>query len=202
MSYDKNVLFSISYGLYILSANSSNTDNACVINTLSQITSSPDTVCVTVNKKNFTNEIIKKSKKFNVSILSTDADFELIKRFGFQSGRDIDKFVGFKDMYRSQNGIYFINKGANSFISVDIDEIIDFDTHDMFVGHITDTAVLSDKESLTYSYYQDNIKPKQNDNKKTGYVCTVCGYIHESDTLPDDFVCPVCKHGTSAFVKL
>lgn len=202
MSYDKNVLFNISYGLYILSANSSNTDNACVINTLSQITSSPDTVSVTVNKKNFTNEMIKKSKKFNVSILSTDADFELIKRFGFQSGRDIDKFVGFKDMYRSQNGIYFINKGANSFISVDIDEIIDFDTHDMFVGHITDTAVLSDKESLTYSYYQDNIKLKQNDNKKTGYVCTVCGYIHESDTLPDDFVCPVCKHGASAFVKL
>ncbi|HIU68828.1 MAG: flavin reductase [Clostridiales bacterium] len=202
MEFDKSVLFNISYGLYVLTTQFGKEDNGCIINTLSQITDTPVVVSVNVNKKNYTAELISKSKKFNVSMLSTDAGFDMFQHFGFQSGRDVDKFADFEDVYRSQNGVYFVNRGTNAFISAEVDDIIDFDTHLMFVGHVTDGGRLSNRESMTYTYYQNNVKPKKKPADEGAYVCTVCGYVHEGGKPPADFICPVCKHGASYFVKM
>lgn len=201
---ENSALFKVGYGLYILSAKNENRDNACMINTFMQISDNPLTGIISVNKENCTYDIIRETKKFNVSILSTDTPFELIKHFGFQSGKTCNKFDNFNNVKRSKNGLLYLSEYTNAFLSGEVIEMLDFNSHTVFKALITDAVNLSDAETLTYSYYQKNIKPKP-DAPKTpgkGYRCSICNYVLDSDTLPDDFICPICKHGASDFVKL
>ena len=202
---DSSSVYKISYGLYVLTASQGDKDNGCIINTLSQLTSSPMQISVTVNKANLTHDMIKATGVFNVSVIDTSADFSLFKHFGFQSGRNVQKF-GTPDSYKfspcyADNGVLYVKSGANAFLSGKVVNEIDLGTHTMFIAEITDGEVLSDKPSMTYEYYQQNVKPKPAE-KKTGWVCKVCGYIYEGEELPDDFVCPVCKHRREDFERL
>lgn len=199
-------VYKISYGLYVLTASDGDKENGCIINTLAQQTSSPMQISVTVNKANLTHDMIKSTGKFNVSVIDQSADFSLFKHFGFQSGKNAQKF-GTPDSYKfspcySDNGLLYIKSGTNAFMSGKVVNEIDLGTHTMFIAEMTDAEVLSDKPSMTYEYYQANVKPKPAAPKKTGWVCKVCGYIYEGENLPDDFVCPICKHGASDFEKL
>lgn len=196
-----NVMFNISYGLYILTAKTEKL-NGCVINALSQVTSTPNRIIIAINKNNFTTEQILKTKKFNVSILNEEANFDLIKRFGFTSGKNINKFEDFSDYKIAENEIPFITQGTNSYISAEVLEVCDLGSHYEFLAEVTKEVSLNDIPSITYSYYQSNIKPKQaNSNKKVVYVCSVCGYVYEGDPLPEDFICPICKHDAKYFIK-
>ena len=196
-----NVMFNISYGLYILTAKTEKL-NGCVINVLSQVTSTPNRIIIAINKNNFTTEQILKTKKFNVSILNEEANFDLIKRFGFTSGKNVNKFEDFSDYKIAENEIPFITQGTNSYISAEVLEVRDLGTHYEFLADVTKEVSLNDIPSITYSYYQSNIKPKQaNSNKKVVYVCSVCGYVYEGDPLPEDFICPICKHDAKYFIK-
>lgn len=196
-----NVMFNISYGLYILTAKTEKL-NGCVINVLSQVTSTPNRIIIAINKNNFTTEQILKTKKFNVSILNEEANFDLIKRFGFASGKNVNKFEDFSDYKIAENEIPFITQGTNSYISAEVLEVRDLGTHYEFLADVTKEVSLNDIPSITYSYYQSNIKPKQaNSNKKVVYVCSVCGYVYEGDPLPEDFICPICKHDAKYFIK-
>lgn len=196
-----NVMFNISYGLYILTAKTEKS-NGCVINALSQVTSTPNRIIIAINKNNFTTEQILKTKKFNVSILNEEANFDLIKRFGFASGKNINKFEDFSDYKIAENEIPFITQGTNSYISAEVLEVRDLGSHYEFLAEVTKEVSLNDIPSITYSYYQSNIKPKQaNSNKKVVYVCSVCGYVYEGDPLPEDFICPICKHDAKYFIK-
>ncbi len=196
-----NVMFNISYGLYILTAKTDKI-NGCVINALSQVTSTPNRIMIAVNKNNFTTQQILNTHKFNVSILNEETDFDLIKRFGFSSGKDTNKFNNFSAYKIAENGIPYITKGTNSYISAEVVEIHDLDTHYEFIAEIRAEVSLNDIPSITYSYYQTNIKPKlSKSKKKVVYVCSVCGYVYEGDYLPKDFICPLCKHDATYFVK-
>ena len=196
-----NVMFNISYGLYILTAKTEKL-NGCVINALSQVTSTPNRIIIAINKNNFTTEQILKTKKFNVSILNEEANFDLIKRFGFASGKNVNKFEDFSDYKIAENEIPFITQGTNSYISAEVLEVRDLGSHYEFLADVTKEVSLNDIPSITYSYYQSNIKPKQaNSNKKVVYVCSVCGYVYEGDPLPEDFICPICKHDAKYFIK-
>jgi flavin reductase (DIM6/NTAB) family NADH-FMN oxidoreductase RutF len=196
-------LFKIGYGLYVLTARDENKDNGCITNTMLQITSNPPFVAViTVNKQNYTHDLIMKSREFNISTLTVETPFDVFKHFGFQSGKTVDKFSDFKDIARSNNGVIYIPKYSNAFLSFRVMETIDFGTHTMFKAEVIDGEVLNNVESLTYSYYQQHIKPKPQPVQKTGYRCNICGYIYEGDPLPSDFICPLCKHGASDFVKI
>lgn len=196
-----NVMFNISYGLYILTAKTEKL-NGCVINVLSQVTSTPNRIIIAINKNNFTTEQILKTKKFNVSILNEETNFDLIKRFGFTSGKNINKFEDFSDYKIAENEIPFITQGTNSYISAEVLEVRDLGSHYEFLADVTKEVSLNDISSITYSYYQSNIKPKQaNSNKKVVYVCSVCGYVYEGDPLPEDFICPICKHDAKYFIK-
>ena len=196
-------LFKASYGLYLLSAKSDERENACIINTFLQITSNAPVGClISVNKQNYTHELISKTLKFNLSVLSVEAPFELLKRFGFQSGREVDKFMDFNDIARSENGLPYLTNYANAFLSFDVFDTIDFVSHTLFKATLTESKILSQKESMTYDYYQRNVKPKPQADKKTGYRCNICGYVYEGEVLPPDFICPICKHGVSDFVKI
>lgn len=196
-----NVMFNISYGLYILIAKTEKL-NGCVINALSQVTSTPNRIIIAINKNNFTTEQILKTKKFNVSILNEEANFDLIKRFGFTSGKNINKFEDFSDYKIAENEIPFITQGTNSYISAEVLEVRDLGSHYEFLAEVAKEVSLNDIPSITYSYYQSNIKPKQaNSNKKVVYVCSVCGYVYEGDPLPEDFICPICKHDAKYFIK-
>lgn len=199
-------LFNISYGLYVLTANLDGKDNGCIINTVTQVTSEPNQISIAVNKSNYTRDMIAASKKFTASIISQAADFELFKRFGFQSGRDADKFAGFFDTQRGANGTLIITAGTNAFISAYVTQEIDLGTHSLFIASITDMDVLSDTPAATYSYYHANIKPKpqpvQSTSGKTIWRCRICGYEYEGDELPADFICPLCKHPASDFEKV
>ncbi len=196
-----NVMFNISYGLYILTAKTEKL-NGCVINALSQVTSTPNRIIIAINKNNFTTEQILKTKKFNVSILNEEANFDLIKRFGFASGKNINKFEDFSDYKIAENEIPYISQGTNSYISAEVLEVRDLGSHYEFLADVTKEVSLNDIPSITYSYYQSNIKPKQaNSNKKVVYVCSVCGYVYEGDPLPEDFICPICKHDAKYFIK-
>lgn len=196
-----NVMFNISYGLYILTAKTDKA-NGCVINALSQVTSTPNRIMIAVNKDNFTAGQILETKKFNISILDEEADFELIKRFGFASGKNTNKFDDFSDYEIAKNGIPYIAKGTNSYISAEVVEIIDLGTHYEFLAEVTEEVSLNDVPSITYAYYQENIKPKTaSSQKKVVYICSVCGYVYEGDPLPKDFVCPWCLHDATYFVK-
>ena len=196
-----NVMFNISYGLYILTAKTEKL-NGCVINALSQVTSIPNRIIIAINKNNFTTEQILKTKKFNVSILNEEANFDLIKRFGFASGKNVNKFEDFSSFKLAENGIPYISQGTNSYISAEVLEVRDLGSHYEFLAEVTKEVSLNDIPSITYSYYQSNIKPKQaNSNKKVVYVCSVCGYVYEGDPLPEDFICPICKHDAKYFIK-
>lgn len=195
-----NVMFNISYGLYILSAKTEKA-NGCVINALSQVTSTPNRIMIAINKNNFTTSQILKTKKFNVSILNEEANFDLIKRFGFASGKDTDKFEDFNGYKTAENGIPYITEGTNSYISAEVVEVRDLGTHYEFLADVTKEVSLNEIPSITYAYYQKNIKPKVTQKKKVVYICSVCGYVYEGDPLPKDFVCPLCLHDATYFVK-
>lgn len=195
-----NVMFNISYGLYILSAKTEKA-NGCVINALSQVTSTPNRIMIAINKNNFTTSQILKTKKFNVSILNEEANFNLIKRFGFASGKDTDKFEDFNGYKTAENGIPYITEGTNSYISAEVVEVRDLGTHYEFLADVTKEVSLNEIPSITYAYYQKNIKPKVTQKKKVVYICSVCGYVYEGDPLPEDFVCPLCLHDATYFVK-
>ena len=197
-----NAMFNISYGLYVLTAKEGEKDNGCIVNTLQQVTTTPNAVSVTVNKQNYTYDMIQRTAKFNVSLLSTAADFEIFKRFGFQSGKDTDKFQGFEGITRSQNGLYYVNTVTNSYISGEVFQTVDLGTHTMFLAKVTAMDVLSEDPSLTYAYYHRNVKPKPQAPKKSGYRCKICGYVYEGEPLPEGFICPLCKHGAEDFEKI
>ena len=200
---DVIALFKASYGLYVLSAKDGEQDVACIINTFLQITSNSPVRClISVNKQNYTHEIISKTGKFNLSVLSMETPFELFKRFGYQSGRDVDKFKDFNSFSRSENGLTYLTDFANAFLSFDVLNTVDFDTHTLFTATLTESKILNQTDSMTYDYYHQNVKPKPQTDKKTGYRCNICGYVYESETLPADFICPLCKHGAADFVKI
>ncbi len=191
-------MFKLSYGLFVLSANDGK-DNACIINTAIQVTDSPKRISIAVNKANLTCEMIEKTNKFTVSVLSEKATFDIFKQFGFASGRDKDKFSDFYYYKHAENGTIYIVEYANAFVSCSVIEKIDCGTHMLFIADVTEAQVLSDDASMTYAYYFENVKPKPQSQKKKGYVCKICGYIYEGDELPEDFICPLCKHGASDF---
>ena len=202
---DKKSVYKLSYGLFVLTASEGDKDNGCIVNTVIQLTSDPMQIAVTVNKGNLTHDMIKNTGKFNVSVIDNTAPFELFKHFGFQSGRESMKF-GTSDSYKfapkyADNGLLYVSAYANAFMSGKVVKEIDLGTHTMFVAQMTDGEVLSNKPSMTYEYYLANVKPRPQ-QKKTGWVCKVCGYVYEGDMLPDDFVCPICKHGAADFEKI
>lgn len=194
-----NALFNIPYGLYILTAKT-NKYNGCVINTLQQVTSNPNRISITVNKDNYTTKMIEQTGEFNVSILDTSANFDIIKHFGFSSGKDVDKFKDFLDYELAKNGIPYITKHTNSYFCAKVVSKLDVGTHIIFVADIIDSEIISSNKSLTYDYYQSNIKPRA-EQSNNSYVCKICGYVHNSDILPTDFICPICKHGAEVFEK-
>lgn len=195
---DLSALFNLGYGLYVVTSNDGKKDNGLIVNTVTQVTNTPNRVAVTVNKANYSHHIIKQTGIMNVNCLSTDAPFEVFENFGFKSGRTADKFADIKTL-RSDNGLIFLTKYINSFMSLKVVQYIDLDTHGMFICEVTEARVLSDRETMTYNYYQNNVKPKPATEGKKGFVCKVCGYVYEGETLPDDYVCPLCKHGASDF---
>jgi len=199
---DSKALFKIGYGLYVLTANDGIKDNGCIINTVMQVTSDPCQIAIAVNKLNYTNQMIQKTKKFNVSVLSEASDFGIFKHFGFQSGANVNKFESFPDAKRSPNGLYYITKNTNAFMSAYVKQEIDLATHTLFIAQLVEAQVLSDTPTVTYDFYQKNIKPKPEETKKSGWRCKICGYIYEGETLPPDYICPLCKHGAEDFEKI
>ena len=200
---EKNAFFSFSYGLFVLTARDGKKDNGCIINTAAQLTDTPKRVSIAVNKANFTHDMIRKTGVFNLSMLSTDAPFGLFQHYGFQSGRDVDKFADVKGMARATNGVYYLPYSTNAFVSGKVTQEIDLGTHTLFIADVTEARVLSGAPSMTYSFYFANVKPKPAAlTKQTGWVCKICGYVYEGETLPADFICPLCKHGAEDFEKL
>lgn len=200
---DTKSLFKLTYGLYLLTANHNGKDNGCIINTAVQVANSPDRIAVSVTKGSLTENMIKESRKFNISAISTDAEFSLFEHFGMKSGRDIDKFADFTDVKRSPNELFYLTKWANAYISVYVQEIVDLGSHTLFIGQMVGGEVLSDKESCSYAYYHANIKPKPAASSGVkGWRCTICGYEYEGEELPSDFICPLCKHPASDFEKM
>ena len=192
----------IGYGLYVLTARDENKDNGCIINTAIQVTSQPNRIAVTVNKANLTHDMIMKTKKLNISVISEEAKFSLFQHFGFQTGRDTDKFAGYESAARTYNDLYYVTEGTNAYISAYVTETVDLGTHTMFIGDVTYAEVLNDVPSATYAYYHAHIKPQPEKTDKKGFRCKVCGYVYEGDELPADFVCPLCKHGPDDFEKI
>lgn len=197
----KETLFKLSYGLFVLSARDGEKDNGCIINTVMQVTDTPLQIAVGINKDNYTYEMIKKTGTFNVSVLTEEVPFSVFENFGFKSGRTEDKFSSFENKERSENGIFYLTKYTNAYISAKVVNTVDCGTHMMLIAEVTDAKTLSEAPSVTYDYYFKNIKPKP-EAKKKGYVCKICGYVYEGDPLPEDFICPLCKHPASDFEPL
>lgn len=195
---DLTALFKIGYGLYVVTSNDGTKDNGLIVNTVTQLTDNPNRIAVNINKANYSHHVIKKTGVMNVNCLSVEAPFEVFQNFGFQSGRTVDKFANWP-AYRSDNGLMFLPKYINAFMSLKVEQYVDLDTHGMFICTVTEARVMSDKETMTYTYYQNNVKPKPQTEGKKGFVCKVCGYIYEGDVLPDDYICPLCKHGVADF---
>ena len=195
---DLTALFRIGYGLYVVTSNDGKKDNGLIVNTVTQLTDTPNRVAVNINKANYSHHIIKQTGILNVNCLSVDAPFSVFERFGFQSGRTVDKFEGITPV-RSDNGLVILPKYINAAISLKVEQYVDLDTHGMFICSVTEARVMNDKETMTYTYYQNNVKPKPDTEGKKGFVCKICGYIYEGDVLPDDFICPLCKHGAADF---
>ncbi|MBQ8380747.1 MAG: flavin reductase [Clostridia bacterium] len=197
---DLTALFKIGYGLYVVTSNDGMKDNGLIVNTVSQVTNTPNRIAVTINKENYSHHVIKQTGKMNVNCLTTEAPFDVFRAFGFVSGRTVDKFKNCEPL-RSDNGLVFLPRYINSFMSLKVEQYVDLDTHGMFICSVTEARVISDKETMTYSYYFDNVKPKPETEKK-GYVCKICGYVYEGETLPEDFICPLCKHGAEDFEEI
>ena len=195
---DLSALFNIGYGLYVVTSNDGKKDNGLIVNTVTQVTNAPNKIAVTINKANYSHHVIKQTGKMNINCLTVDAPFKVFEVFGFTSGRNVDKFADCTPC-RSDNGLVFLPHYINSFISLNVEQYVDLDTHGMFICSISESRVLSDKETMTYTYYQNNVKPKPEVDGKKGFVCKICGYVYEGDVLPDDFICPICKHGASDF---
>ena len=195
---DLTALFNIGYGLYVVTSNDGTRDNGLIVNTVTQVTNTPNRIAVCINKANYSHHIIKQTGIMNVNCLDISAPFSLFQRFGFQSGRTVDKFDGFEPLH-SQNGLAFLPRHINSFMSLKVERYVDMDTHGMFICTVTEARVMNKNETMTYTYYQNNVKPKPETAGKKGYVCKVCGWVYEGETLPDDIVCPLCKHGAADF---
>ena len=195
---DLSALFNIGYGLYVVTSNDGKKDNGLIVNTVTQLTNTPNRVAVAINKANYSHHVIKHTGVMNVNCLSTDAPFSVFEAFGFQSGRNVDKFAGCTPL-RSDNGLVFLPRYINSFMSLKVEQYLDFDTHGLFICSITEARVISSVETMTYTYYQNHVKPKPETEGKKGFVCNVCGFIYEGDELPDDYICPLCKHGVADF---
>ena len=195
---DLNALFNIGYGLYVVTSNDGTRDNGLIVNTVSQVTNTPNRVAVTINKANYSYHIIQQTGILNVNCLDVSAPFSVFQNFGFRSGRTADKFEGIEEL-RSDNGLRFLPRYVNSFMSLKVESVVDLDTHGMFICSVTEARVMSDRQTMSYTYYQDNVKPKPEIEGKKGFVCKVCGWVYEGDTLPDDIVCPLCKHGAADF---
>jgi len=198
---DLTALFKIGYGLYVVTSNDGTKDNGLIVNTVTQVTNTPNRVAVCINKDNYSHHVIKQTGIMNVNCLSVEAPFEVFKNFGFQSGRTADKFKDFTPL-RSSNGLTFLSGYINAFMSLKVEQYVDLGTHGMFICSVTEAQVVSKAETMSYTYYQDNVKPKPDADKKKGFVCKICGYVYEGDELPDDFICPLCKHPASDFEPL
>ena len=201
MNIDNTALFKISYGLYVVTSNDGNRHNGLIVNTVTQVTNTPNRIAVAINKENYSHDTIKNTGILNICCLSTDAPFSVFENFGFKSGKETDKF---KDIsfWTSQNGLAIPSAHINAFISLKVESYIDFDTHGMFVCTITEAKTITNTPAMTYTYYQENVKPKPQIQKKKGYVCKICGYVYEGDPLPQDFICPLCKHGAQDFEEI
>ncbi|MBQ4037825.1 MAG: flavin reductase [Clostridia bacterium] len=195
---DLSALFNIGYGLYVVTSNDGKKDNGLIVNTVTQVTNTPNRIAVTINKANYSHHVIRQTGKMNINCLTVDAPFAVFEKFGFQSGRNVDKFSDCEPL-RSDNGLVFLPRNINSFLSLKVEQYVDLDTHGMFICSVTEARVLSDRETMTYTYYQNNVKPRPQTDGKKGYVCKVCGYVYEGETLPEDFICPLCKHGAADF---
>ena len=195
---DPTALFNIGYGLYVVTSNDGKKDNGLIVNTVTQVTNTPNRIAVTINKANYSHHVIKQTGKMNINCLTVDAPFKVFETFGFQSGRNVNKFEGCEPL-RSDNGLVVLPRYINSFMSLDVEQYIDLDTHGMFICSVSEARVLSDRETMTYTYYHANVKPKPETDGKKGYVCKICGYVYEGDELPEDFICPLCKHGAADF---
>lgn len=203
MALDPTALFTLSYGLYVLTAREGGRDLGCIVNTVTQLTENPTRIAVSVNKQNFTNEVIQRTGLFNISVLTEAAPMDLFRHFGFQSGRDVDKFAGRTDPV-SENGLRYISGPANALISGKVEQAIDCGTHMLYIALVTEARKLSDAPSMTYAYYFANVKPRPQpkpaqEKPRRGFVCRICGYFYEGDELPPDFICPLCKHGAADF---
>ena len=204
---DKNAMNALSYGLFVLTVSLNGKDNGCIINTATQVTAEPNRIAIALNKLDHTHDMLMKADSFSISVISEEADFELFKHFGFQSGRDVDKFADFADCRRVAGGQLVVTKGTNAYISAEIQQRIDLDTHTLFIAKVTDAEKLSEAASATYAYYHGNIKPKPQKvgiapSGKIIWRCTICGYEYEGDELPEDFICPICNHPASDFEKV
>ena len=198
---DPKEMFNIGYGLYVVTSNDGNRDNGLIVNTVTQVTNTPNRVAVTINKMNYSCGVIEKTGILNICTLSQDTPFKVFEQFGFQSGKEVDKFADFPHAQRSSNGMLYLTKHANGYISGKVIQTIDLQTHVMFICDVTQCVTLSDIPTMTYAYYQQNVKPRPETDKK-GYVCKICGWVYEGDTLPDDLICPLCKHGAADFEPL
>lgn len=201
---NRKALYNLSYGLFVLTTKYGEKDNACIINTAIQAASDPNQISICVNKHNYTNELICSSKEFAVSVIDQTASFDLIKRFGFVSGREVEKFENFSNYKRLNSGIIYICESTNAYMSVKVEKIIDLGSHNMFIGSIEDMEVLSDKPSITYDYYMKNVKPKPEakTSKEIIYRCKICGYEYKGESLPKEYICPLCKHPSEDFEKV
>ena len=194
-------LFKLGYGLYVITANDGEKDNGCIVNSVMQVTNTPNKVAVAINKQNYTHDMVMKTNKLNVNCIAESAPFSGFQNFGFKSGRDTDKLEGVA-FSRSNNGLAVLNENINAYMSLWVESTVDLDTHTLFICFVTQMDEISEERTMTYTYYQDNVKPKPQPQKKKGYVCKICGYVHEGDELPEDFICPLCKHPASDFEPL
>ncbi len=198
---DMSALFNIGYGLYVVTSNDGKKDNGLIVNTVTQVTDTPNRIAVTINKQNYSHHVIKQTGKMNINCLGTDAPFSVFEKFGFQSGRNTDKFAD-GELLRSDNGIAFLPRYINSFMSLKVESYVDVDTHGIFICSVTEARVITNTPTMTYTYYHENVKPKPQTEGKKGFVCKICGYVYEGDTLPEDIVCPLCKHGAADFEEI
>ncbi len=198
---DLTALFNIGYGLYVVTSSDGKKDNGLIVNTVTQVTNTPNRVAVTINKENYSHHVIKQTGVMNINCLTVDAPFAVFEKFGFQSGRNTDKFAECEPL-RSDNGLVFLPRHINSFMSLKVEQYVDLGTHGMFICEVTEARVISNAETMTYTYYLNNVKPKPETEGKKGYVCKICGYVYEGDELPEDIVCPLCKHGAADFEKI
>jgi flavin reductase (DIM6/NTAB) family NADH-FMN oxidoreductase RutF/rubredoxin len=199
---DTNALFKIGYGLYILTANEGEKDNGCIINTVMQVTSEPCQIAVAINKQNYTCDMVSKTRKFNVSIMTEKSQFDEFKRFGYQSGKTVDKFSDFNETKRSPNGVLYITKNTNAYLSAYVKQEIDLGSHLLFIAQLVEAEVLNGESTVSYEFYQKNIKSIPQKTSLKGWRCKICGFIYENEVLPPDYICPVCKHGAADFEKI